>query len=130
MIVGETSERRREAHNYGLFRAHRYHLKLNCSIVNVAGPLKNDGEMNYQSFIIFRKSFFFVLFRTSLAGNSGGLTWERHVQHPQEQRYPFLSVCAVFSCVETMVWMPVFGICIVIADADACDCTRGAVRTQ
>ena len=24
--------------------------------------------------------------------------------------YPFLSVCAVFSCVHTMVWLPVFGI--------------------
>ena len=27
--VGETSERRGGAHNYGLFRAHRYHLQLN-----------------------------------------------------------------------------------------------------
>ena len=31
-------------------------------------------------------------------------------QQLQEQRYPFLSVCAVFSCVRTMVWLPVFGI--------------------
>ena len=31
-------------------------------------------------------------------------------QQPQEQLYPFLSVCAVFSCVQTMVWLPVFGI--------------------
>ena len=31
-------------------------------------------------------------------------------QQPQEQRYPFLSVCAVFSCVQTMVCLPVFGI--------------------
>ena len=28
----------------------------------------------------------------------------------QEQHYPFLPVCAVFSCVQTMVWLPVFGI--------------------
>ena len=27
--VGDTSERRDGAHNYGLFRAHRYHLKMN-----------------------------------------------------------------------------------------------------
>ena len=27
--VGETSERRHGAHNYGLFRAPRYHLELN-----------------------------------------------------------------------------------------------------
>ena len=31
-------------------------------------------------------------------------------QQPQEQRYPFLSVCVVFSCVQTMVWLPGFGI--------------------
>ena len=43
----------------------------------------------------------------------------------QEQRYPFLSVCAVFSCVQTMVWLPVFGIFNVRTDVDACDCIRG-----
>ena len=31
-------------------------------------------------------------------------------QQPQEQRYSFLSVSAVFLCVQTMVWLPVFGI--------------------
>ena len=31
-------------------------------------------------------------------------------QRPQEQPYPFLSVCGVFSCVHTMAWLPVFGI--------------------
>ena len=45
-------------------------------------------------------------------------------QQPQEQRYPFLSVCVVFSCVQTMVWLPVFGIFNVRTDVDACDCTR------
>ena len=28
-------------------------------------------------------------------------------QQPQEQRYPFLSACVVFSCVQTMVWLTV-----------------------
>ena len=46
-------------------------------------------------------------------------------QQPQEQRYPFPSVCAVFPSVQTMLWLPVFGICNVRTDADACDCTRG-----
>ena len=41
----------------------------------------------------------------SLAGNSGRLTW-------------------VFSCVQTMVWLPVFGVFNVPADVDACDCTQ------
>ena len=46
-------------------------------------------------------------------------------QQLQEQRYPFLPVCAVFSCVLTIVWLPVFGISNVGTGADACDCARG-----
>ena len=38
---------------------------------------------------------------------------------------PFLSVCAVLSCVQTMVWLLVFGFFNVHTDVDACDCTRG-----
>ena len=47
------------------------------------------------------------------------------VQQLQEQRYPFLPVCAVFSCVQTMVWLAVFVICNVHTHVDASDCTRG-----
>ena len=47
------------------------------------------------------------------------------LQQPQEQRYPFLSVRAVFSCVQTMVWLPVFGIFNMHTDVDACDCSPG-----
>ena len=46
-------------------------------------------------------------------------------QQPQEQRDPFLPVCAVFPCVHTMVWLPVFVIFNVRADVDACHCTQG-----
>jgi len=46
-------------------------------------------------------------------------------RQPQEQRYPFLSVCAVFSCVRTVVWLPMFGIFKVRTDVDVCDCTQG-----
>ena len=45
-----------------------------------------------------------------LRGNLGRLTLVIKAQQPQEQRYPFLSVCAAFSCVQTMVWLPVLGI--------------------
>ena len=38
---------------------------------------------------------------------------------------PFLSVCAVFSCVQTVVWLPVFGIVNVHTDVDACYCALG-----
>ena len=47
------------------------------------------------------------------------------VQQPQEQRYPFLPVCAVFSCVQTMVWLLVFVIFNVRTYVDACDYTQG-----
>jgi len=63
-----------------------------------------------------------VLYLLSFARNSGRLTW---VQQPQERRYPFLPVSAVFSCVQTTVQLPVFGIFIVRTDVDECDCTRG-----
>ena len=46
-------------------------------------------------------------------------------QQPQEQCYPFLSVCEEFSCVQTVIWLPVFGTFNVRTDGDPCDCTRG-----
>ena len=36
-----------------------------------------------------------------------------------------LSVCAVFPCVYTMLWLPVFGTSNGHTHVDACDCTRG-----
>ena len=46
-------------------------------------------------------------------------------QQLQEQNYPFLPVCVVFSFVQTIVWRPVFGIFNVDTDVDAWNCTRG-----
>ena len=34
-------------------------------------------------------------------------------------------MCAVFFCVQTMLWLPAFGIFNVRTDADACNCTQG-----
>ena len=68
--------------------------------------------------------FFFLALHSSLAGNSDRLTWVR-LQQPQEQRYPFRTVRAVFSFVQTKVWLPFWGIFNVRTDANACDCTRG-----
>ena len=50
-------------------------------------------------------------------------------QQPQEQRYPFLLVDAVFSCVQTMVWMPVLGIFNERTDVGAGELHTGSVRT-
>ena len=36
-----------------------------------------------------------------------------------------LTVCAVFSCVQATVWLPMLGILNVRTDVNACDCTRG-----
>ena len=47
------------------------------------------------------------------------------LQQPQEQRYPFLTVHAVFSCVQTKVRLPVLWIFHVRTDVNARDCTRG-----
>ena len=53
--------------------------------------------------------FFFFSASLSLTGNFGS-SYLCKAQQPQEQRYPFLSVFAAFSCVQTMTWLPVFGI--------------------
>ena len=42
--------------------------------------------------------FFFLNLYLSAAENSANITWVR-LQQPQEQRYPFLTMRAVFSCV-------------------------------
>ena len=53
------------------------------------------------------------------------LTWIR-LQQPQEQRRPFLPICAVFVCVsDTVVFLLVFGIFTVCTDFGACSNTQG-----
>ena len=46
----------------------------------------------------------------------------------KKQRYQFLSVCAIFSRVQTMVWLLMFGIVTVRTDVDVWDCVRGLYR--
>ena len=60
----------------------------------------------------------------SLVVNLGCLTWVR-LQQPQEQRCLFLSLCAVLLCVQTIVWLIVFGIFNVHTESDASDFTQG-----
>ena len=67
--------------------------------------------------------YIYSFFHLSLAGNVGHLTWLRR-QQPQEQHYPFLSVCAEFLCIQTIIWMPVLQILNMHANADAGDCTQ------
>ena len=49
-------------------------------------------------------------------------------QQLQEQGYPFLSVCAVFLCVQTIVWLPMFRIFNVRTEVNAHSCTWGLYK--
>ena len=74
--------------------------------------------------------FFVLVFRYLVpcgVAEKFGSSYLDTVQQPQEQRYPFLSVRVAFSCVQTMVWLPVFQFEIVNVRTDvvACDRTRG-----
>ena len=46
----------------------------------------------------------------SVCGRGILLLYPCKAQQPHEQRYPFLPVCAVFLCVQTVVWLPGFEI--------------------
>ena len=48
--------------------------------------------------------FIYLALHLSLAGIWDRLTWVR-LQQSQEQRYPFQTVRAVFSCIQTKVWL-------------------------
>ena len=90
-----------------------------AAIASVAETIKVEGlkkfffyhsDCPFLLFFVFLK-YFIVTYGKLLTGNSGRLT----SQKPEEQRYlPFLPVCAVFSCVQTMEWLPVG------TDVDAC----------
>ena len=73
--------------------------------------------------VCFCLLYFFLSTSLSRTDNLCRLTGK--AQQTQEQRYPFLSVCAAYSCVKTKAWLPVLGICNVRTDVDACDCTGG-----
>ena len=76
---------------------------------------------------IHHSAFYLALYLAlplALRGNSAHLTWVR-LQQPQEQRYLFLTVHAVFSCVQTKVWRPMIRILNMRTDVNACDCTWG-----
>ena len=62
-----------------------------------------------RSLLSFFFFFFFFFFNSHCPLPEIRVALPGKVQQPQEQRYLFLSVCAVFSCVQTMVRLPVFG---------------------
>ena len=74
-----------------------------------------------------KQIFFFLALHLHLAGNSPCLTQVR-LQQQQEQRYKLLTVCVVFLCVQTKVWLSTFGIFNMLRGVYACDCKRGQYR--
>ena len=56
-----------------------------------------------------------------------GMPYTVRLQQLQERCNSFLPVCAVFSCVQTMVPLPVRGILNTHADVEACNCTQGCI---
>ena len=91
------------------------------------GTVEN-GEEGERDITSFSFDFSYILsLHLSLAGYPGLLTWVS-LQQPQEQRYPFLTVRTVFSCVQAKVWLPVLGIFNLHTDAMAQEGCTGTVR--
>ena len=97
-----------------------------CNLVHLIASATDICHHQWTCSINFYTDFFQYFF---VPCRKFGLPYLGKAQKPQEQRYPFLSVCVVFSCVQTMVWLPVFGIFNMLTDVDACDCTRGCTDT-
>ena len=94
--------------------------------VNVKKKLdiKNYGSLfgNPTAQVGYRKFLFSFSVSVIPCWSLGCLTRVR-LQQPQNWRYPFLAVCAVFTCVQTMVWLPVSEIFIMHTDVGVCHCT-------
>ena len=132
-------------------------LNLNPRSAHNLNTTRNMSPVGYVLALhIFSFSLFFFFLSTSL---SLVRSWGK-IQQLQEQRYPCLSVCAVFLCVHTMVWLSVcavflcvhtmvwlsmcavflcvhtmvslsvFGIFDVHTDVDPCDCAWRLYRPR
>ena len=74
--------------------------------VNRVTRLSGNGSHGQQ----LSRTFLFLVLLCPFREIRVAVLPDLRLQQPQEQRYPFLAVCVVFSFVQTMVWLPVFGI--------------------
>ena len=97
------------------------HILL-CPLQNVCVALPDLFFFYYY----FLQVYFFVPCKK----NVRCLTWVRHSSYKScaTHSYPFLSVCVVYSCVRTVLWLPVSGIFNVHTDANAGSCMQGLYR--
>ena len=70
---------------------------------------ENSAVQNLSMIIIQSRFFWFFFYYFIVPCGKFGSPYLGKTQQPQEQCYRFLSVRAAFSCVQTMVWLPVFG---------------------
>ena len=82
----------------------------------------SKGKQSLVKPTTFFKTFFFFLKYFIVPCGKFGSSYPGKALQPQEQRYPLLSVCAIFSHFQIMAWLPAFGIFKMDTDADACDC--------
>ena len=101
--------------NCSLIRLYKHCDLDNCSLIRLYKHYVDNSD----NCRIFSNVLFLFLVLHFPLREVGSLCLGK-AQQPQEQRYPFLSACVVFSCVPTVVWLP------------KCWCMRwhtGAVRT-
>ena len=79
-----------------------------CSVLTRT-VIFNAKFYSYQWKSSLYSCLFILSLHLSFGGKSGRFTWVR-LQQPQEQRYPFQTVHAVFPWVPAKTWLPVLGI--------------------
>ena len=92
----------------------RSHVQLFLGVhVQASRALQRRGKGTF--------CFVFNTSSVSLVGNSGRLTWVRHSSRKSSATHSH-HVCAVFLCVQAVVWLPVFAIWNASTHVDARGC--------
>ena len=104
-----------------------------CNILRAALQQQNQLSFNKTCFlllqsclpciyiyIIYLSQFFYILFLQYFfipCGKSGS-PYPGMAKQLQEQRYPFLSVCVIFLCVQTILWLAGGAIKVMLTQSD------------
>ena len=127
-------------HNFFLSSRYDIYTDRNPHIAGKTVSLMDHSAPGFSLLLLFIFFIFFYFYFEYFFDPYGNFRspYLGKAQQPQEQRYPFLSVSAVCSCVRTVVrlsvsavcscvrtvlWLPVFEIFNVRTDVGACNCT-------
>ena len=94
---------------------------------NMSRQIITVTQCSFSSFFLFLNIIFEYFIVPS---GKFGSPYLGKVEQPQKQHYPLLLVCALFSCVQTMVWLPVLGIFEVVTDVDVLEADSGRKISQ